>query len=145
MDELNSRFVLVFSGQRRLARNVLREEMNQCIRNDRTALEAIKKIQEYCAVMRHYLLKGEIREFAEYVTRQFELVKLLDKGASNTCIEYIFDVIDDLADGKSVCGAGGGGFLQVILKEGVCVKQLEKRIEEKFAGCGVKVWESRLI
>ena len=109
------------------------------------SVENIIKISNILHVSIDYLLKGEIREFAEYVTRQFELVKLLDKGASNTCIEYIFDVIDDLADGKSVCGAGGGGFLQVILKEGVCVKQLEKRIEEKFAGCGVKVWESRLI
>lgn len=145
VEELNSRFALIFSGQRRLARNVLREEMNQCIRNDRKALDAVKKIQEYCAVMRHYLLKGEITEFAAYVTKQFELVKILDRGASNTCIEYIFDVIDDLIDGKSVCGAGGGGFLQVILKKGVLKEQLWERIEEEFAGCGVEVWDCELV
>ncbi len=145
MDELNSRFVLIFSGQRRLARNVLREEMNQCIRNNRSVLEVIKEIQEYCAVMRHYLLKGEITEFAKYITRQFELVKTIDSGVSNTCIEYIFDAIDDLADGKAVCGAGGGGFLQVILKEGVRIEHLKERIAEKFTDCGVEVWECKLI
>lgn len=145
MDRLNARFALIFSGQRRLARNVLREEMNQCIRNDKRALEAVKEIQEYCGAMRQYLLKGEITRFAEYITRQFELVKALDKGASNTCIEYIFDVIHDLIDGKSICGAGGGGFLQVILKEGVSKEQLEKRIEEAFVDCGVQVWDCELI
>ncbi len=143
--ELNERFALIFSGQRRLARNVLREEMNQCIRNDPAALDAVKKIQECCALMRHYLLKGNITEFAKYMTKQFELVKVLDKGASNTCIEYIFDVIDGLIDGKSICGAGGGGFLQVILKKGVSKEQLKSRIAEEFAECGVEVWDCELV
>lgn len=144
-EELDRRFALVFSGQRRLARNVLRGEMNQLIRNDPQALAVLRQIQEYCAVMRYYLLKGNITEFARYVTRQFELVKILDKGASNTCIEYIFDVCDDLIDGKSVCGAGGGGFLQVILKEGIDLQQLKDRISGTFADCGVEVWDSTLV
>lgn len=145
MTKLNDRFALIFSGQRRLARNVLREEMNKCIRNDSNALEAIKNIEMYCAIMRYYLLKGDITSFAKYITKQFELVKILDKGASNTCIEYIFDVCDDLIDGKSVCGAGGGGFLQVILKEGVSKEMLKNRIQEVFADCGVEVWDCQLV
>ena len=143
--ELNERFALIFSGQRRLARNVLREEMNQLIRNDGAALEAVKKIREYCAVMRYYILNGDITMFAKYITAQFELVKKLDKGASNTCIEYIFDVCDDLIDGKSICGAGGGGFLQVILKKGVTKDDLKKRIQENFRDCGVEVWDCMFI
>ena len=143
--ELNERFALIFSGQRRLARNVLREEMNQLIRNNRDCLEAVRKIQEYCSVMRYYILKGDITSFAKYISAQFELVKVLDKGASNTCIEYIFDVCDDLIDGKSICGAGGGGFLQVILKKGVTKEDLKKRIRDNFMDCGVEVWDSELI
>ena len=145
MEELNSRFALIFSGQRRLARNILREEMNQCIRNNEESLLAIKKIQEYCAVMRLYLLKGNITEFGKYITKQFELVKSIDTCASNTYIEYIFDSIDDLVDGKSICGAGGGGFLQVILKENVTKEQLKERILSKFMDCGVEVWDCSFI
>lgn len=143
--ELNARFALIFSGQRRLARNVLREEMNQCIRNDKSSMKAISKIREYCALMRFNLEKGDVTAFAGYVTKQFELVKTLDKGASNTCIEYIFDVCEDLIDGKSICGAGGGGFLQVILKKGVTKKQLTERMEQEFKDCGVSVWDCELI
>ncbi|MEY8337947.1 L-fucokinase [Lachnospiraceae bacterium 62-35] len=145
MKELNDRFALIFSGQRRLARNVLREEMNQSIRNNVQSLEALKKIQEYCAILRYYLLKGDITSFAKYISAQFELVKSLDKGASNTCIEYIFDVCKDLIDGKSICGAGGGGFLQVILKKGVTKDDLKQRIQENFLDCGVEVWDSEFI
>ncbi len=142
---LNDRFCLIFSGQRRLARNVLREEMNQCICNDANALETVLKIQEYCAVMRFYLLRGDITAFAKYITKQFELVKTLDKGASNTYIEYIFESCRDLLDGWSICGAGGGGFLQVILKEGVDKQTLVKRIHDTFIDCGVEVWDCTLI
>ena len=145
MKELNDRFALIFSGQRRLARNVLREEMNQTIRNNPDSLDALDRIQEYCAIMRYYLLKGDITSFAKYITAQFELVKTLDKGASNTCIEYIFNICEDLIDGKAICGAGGGGFLQVILKKGVTKEQLEKRIQEHFQDCGVEVWDSQFI
>lgn len=145
MNELNERFALIFSGQRRLARNVLREEMNQTIRNNEVALDTIKRLQEYCAIMRFYLLKGDITSFAKYITAQFELVKTLDKGVTNTCIEYIFDVCDDLIDGKAICGAGGGGFLQVILKKGVTKEDLKKRIQENFLDCGVEVWDSEFI
>lgn len=145
MEELNDRFALIFSGQRRLARNVLREEMNQCIRNNPEALRAVEQLQEYCAVMRYFLRKGDITSFAKYITKQFELVKRLDKGASNTCIEYIFDVCDDLLDGRSICGAGGGGFLQVILKKDVTKEMLKDRIRDAFADCGVEVWDCRLI
>lgn len=145
LNELNERFVLIFSGQRRLARNVLREEMNQCIRNDKKSLEAIDEVRKICVLMKFELERGNITEFGRYLTEQFNLVKQLDKGASNTCIEYIFDVCEDLIDGKSICGAGGGGFLQVILKKGVSKDILKKRINDEFKDCGIEVWDSTLI
>lgn len=142
--ELDERFVLIFSGQRRLARNVLREELNQCIRCDEKALKTIDLIQDYCSIMRQKLLKGDVTSFAKYISKQFELVKSLDKGASNACIEYIFDVCEDLIDGKSICGAGGGGFLMVILKKGVKKNELKQRLDQVFVDCGVEVWDSSL-
>jgi fucokinase len=144
-DELRRRFVLVFSGQRRLARNILREETNRFIRNDPDALAAADCLRKICALMKFELERGNVSGFASYVTDQFELVKTLDKGASNVCIEYIFDACNDLIDGKSICGAGGGGFLMIILKEGVTVAQLTKRLDSLFSGGGVQVWDSELI
>lgn len=142
--ELQERFVLIFSGQRRLARNVLRQETNQLIRNDTAALKAIDRIQELSTLMRYYLLRGKITSFAQCMTEQLSHIKVLDSGATNTCIDYIFQICDDLIDGKSVCGAGGGGFLQAILKTNVTKEMLVQRIEEEFHGCGVEVWDAAL-
>jgi fucokinase len=145
MEALNRRFALIFSGQRRLARNVLREEMNRCIENEKTAMDAICGIRNICVLMHFELERGNVTGFAEYVTKQFELVKTVDSGASNAYIEYIFEVCADLIDGKSVCGAGGGGFLQVILKKDVTKEDLSKRIDQVFGDCGVRIWGCELI
>jgi len=144
-DELSERFCLIFSGQRRLAKNVLREEMNKCIGDRDNTLKSVDEIRQLCALMKFYLEKGDVTSFAGCITKQFDIIKTIDKGSSNTCIEYIFDVCDDLIDGKAICGAGGGGFLQVVLKKGVKKSQLVERIEQEFADCGVKVWDCTLI
>lgn len=142
--ELDERFALIYSGQRRLARNVLRSETSKLIGNDAAAHAAIGRIRELAALMRHYLLSDDVTGFARCMTEQLSLVKELDSGVTNTCVDYIFDVCDDLVDGKSVCGAGGGGFLQVILKPGVSRESLARRLENEFGGCGVELWDARI-
>lgn len=54
-------------------------------------------------------------------------------------------VCEDLIDGRFICGAGGGGFLQVILKKGITKEMLRERLVGIFQDSGVDVWESELI
>ena len=56
----------------------------------------------------------------------------------------IFHSVEDLIDGKMICGAGGGGFLQVILKKGITPDDLQKRLHEVFQDSGVDVWRCSL-
>ena len=130
--ELNERFCLIYTGQRRLARNLLREVVGKYIGNDRDALFVLYEIQRMAALMRFELEKGNISGFAELLSRHWELSKRLDQGSTNTCIEQIFLTTGDLIEGKMICGAGGGGFLQVILKKGVTRQQLKDRLNEVF-------------
>ena len=75
----------------------------------------------------------------------WELSKKIDAGSSNTLIEQIFSSIEELVDGKLVCGAGGGGFLQVILKKGVTRQMVEERLKEVFMDSLVGVADCRLV
>ena len=70
---------------------------------------------------------------------------MIDAGSTNTLIDQIFDSCDDLLDGRMVCGAGGGGFLQVVLKKGVGKKQLQDRLMEAFADTEIAVWNCTLV
>lgn len=50
-----------------------------------------------------------------------------------------------MIDGRLVCGAGGGGFLQVVLKKGVTKKQVAERLHEVFMDSLVDVADCKLL
>lgn len=144
-DELSSRFALIYTGQRRLARNLLREVIGKYIGADPEALEVHYKIQQMAVLMRFELERGNIDRFAELLDEHWELSKRLDAGCTNTCIDQIFLSVEDMIDGKMICGAGGGGFVQVIMKPGVTLEMLEARLHEVFADSGVRAYSSKLL
>ena len=139
--ELSDRFALIYTGQRRLARNLLRDVVGRYVGNEPDSLYALNEIQRVATLMKFELERGNIDEFANLLNFHWELSKKVDKGSTNTLIDQIFSSIEDFTAGKLVCGAGGGGFLQVIMKKGVTRKQLRERLEEIFAGSGVDVWD----
>lgn len=145
MAELNERFCLIYTGQRRLARNLLRDVVGNYVGNDAESLYAHKEIKNVADKMCSALENDNIDEFAELLNSHWELSKKIDSGTSNTLIEQIFMVIEDLIDGRFVSGAGGGGFLQVILKKNVSKEDVHKRLKSVFQDFPVDVWACEFI
>ncbi len=143
--ELQERFALIYTGQRRLARNLLREIVGGYIGSRKNSMEVLYEIQKSAILMKFELEKGNIDAFAKLLNEHWELSKRLDKGCTNTCIEQIFLSVEDMLDAKMICGAGGGGFLQVILKKGYTKQDLKERIHSVFQESGVAVWDCELI
>lgn len=143
--ELDDRFVLIYTGQRRLARNLLRDVVGRYVGNESDSLYALEEIQKTAALMRFELERGNIDGFAKLLDYHWELSKKVDAGSSNTLIEQIFSSIEELIDGKLVCGAGGGGFLQVVLKKGITKQQVEDRLNEVFMDSLVGVADCKLV
>lgn len=143
--ELDERFVLIYTGQRRLARNLLRDVVGRYVGNEPDSLFALEEIQKTAALMRFELERGNVDGFAKLLDYHWELSKKVDAGSSNTLIEQIFSSIEDLIDGKLVCGAGGGGFLQVILKKGVSKQEVEEHLNNVFMDSLVGVADCRLV
>ena len=143
--ELDERFVLIYTGQRRLARNLLRDVIGRYVGNEPESLFALEEIQKTAVLMRFELERGNVDGFAKLLDYHWELSKKVDAGSSNTLIEQIFGSIEDMVDGKLVCGAGGGGFLQVILKKGITKQAVEKRLNSVFMDSLVSVADCRLV
>lgn len=143
--ELNERFALIYTGQRRLARNLLRDVIGRYVGNEPDSLFALNEIQRVAALMRFELERGKVDEFAKLLDYHWELSQKIDKGSTNTLIDQIFNSIDDLIDGRLVCGAGGGGFLQVILKKGVARNEVHERLKSVFQDSLVDVWACELV
>ena len=143
--ELDARFALIYTGQRRLARNLLRDVVGRYIGNEPDALHALNEIQRVAALMRFELERGHIDDFAELMNEHWKLSQQIDGGSTNTLIDQIFSAVDDLIAGRMICGAGGGGFLQVVLKEGVDRSALESRLKYVFQDTDIGVWDATLI
>ncbi len=143
--ELNERFALIYTGQRRLARNLLRDVVGKYICNDETSIRAHDAIRRLAVLMRSELEKDNVDGFASLLTEHWTESRHIDMDCTNACIDQIFAVIDDLIDGRMICGAGGGGFLQVVLKKGVTRDDLRERLHEVFRDSGVDVWECAFV
>jgi len=141
LEELQQRFCLIYTGQRRLARNLLREVVGKYIGADEDALDVLYKIQHLAVLMQLELEQGNIDRFSALLNKHWEESQRLDSGCTNTCIDQIFKSVEDLIEGKMICGAGGGGFLQVVLKKNVTKQQLRDRLFEVFADSGVAVYD----
>ncbi|MBP3633974.1 MAG: bifunctional fucokinase/L-fucose-1-P-guanylyltransferase [Oscillospiraceae bacterium] len=143
--QLQERFCLIYTGQRRLARNLLRDVVGRYVGNEPESLYALNEIQRLAVLMRFELERGNVDEFAKLLDRHWELSKQIDRGSTNTLIDQIFHSIRDLIDAKMICGAGGGGFLQVIMKKGVCREDVHKRLKQAFSDSTIDVWDCELV
>ena len=118
--------------------------MDNVIYNQPDTINIINEIKKISKKMTEALQEENLNKFAELLNEHWELSKKLDRGCTNTIINQIFIACDDLIAGKMICGAGGGGFLQVILKENVSKESLEKRIQEMFQDSGIKIYNATI-
>jgi fucokinase len=132
----------VFTGQRRLARNILREIMGKAVANHPETMRILKEIQRLAVLMAFELEMGSVDRFALLMREHWTLSKRLDSGSSNTCIDHLVSVCEDLIDGMMICGAGGGGFMSMILQKGVTADKLEKRLASVYQESGAMVWKA---
>ena len=109
------------------------------------SVEALEEMKQLAVMMEYELEQGNIDAFAKLLNQHWEVSKKLDAGSTNTCIDQIFASCEDLIDGKFISGAGGGGFLQMILKKNVSKETLRKRLLEVYQDSGVDVWEATFV
>jgi len=141
MRALEDRFFLIYTGQRRLARGLLREVMGRYIASDPEAVMILGDIQRLARDMASALESGDLDGFSRMLTAHWDLSKRLDAGGTNVCIDCIFVAVEDLVAGRMICGAGGGGYLQVVAHEGVTLEDLNRRLSDAFPGTGVAAWK----
>lgn len=143
--ELNERFAVINTDQRRLARNLLRDVVGRYFCKEPNTLFALKEVQKTATLMRSELERDNVDDFALLLSRHWELSKMIDADSTNPLIDRIFESIDDLIAGKMICGAGGGGFLQVILKKGITKNRLSERLKAVFPDTNVDVWDCSIL
>ena len=114
--ELEASLLLYFGGVSRLSSEVIAEQQRNVVERDEDALEATHMIRAEALEMKNFLVVGDMPGFADSLLRGWEAKKRLASKISNAKIEHAYDVAKahGMIAGK-VSGAGGGGFLMMIV------------------------------
>lgn len=130
---LQERGVLYFTGQKRMARNVLRGVLAFYAQNpDGIAHAIVARLKRDAAAGFRALARGDWRTFASVLNAYWMSKKALDPGSTNPQVESIIARISPWTDAVSLAGAGGGGFLFAVAKS----KAAKKKMESVLAAAG---------
>ncbi|WNG90462.1 D-alpha-D-heptose-7-phosphate kinase [Mycobacterium sp. ITM-2016-00317] len=114
--ELEASLLLYFGGVSRLSSEVIAEQQRNVVEREVDALAATHAIRDEALEMKDLLVVGDIPGFADSLSRGWEAKKRLASRITTPAIEAAYDtaVLHGMLAGK-VSGAGGGGFLMMIV------------------------------
>lgn len=116
IDELEASIVLYFTGASRSSARIIDQQRENTIKGDNEVIEAMHAIKQSAVEMKHALLKGDMKSFAEILGRGWENKKKMADAITNPMIQEVFDtaMAAGAISGK-VSGAGGGGFIMFMV------------------------------
>jgi len=112
VDELEVSMVLYYTGASRSSDRIIREQQKNTRMGRKIQIEATHRIKENSYIMKNYLLKGDIINFAKALGSEWENKKKMASSITNKNIEKVYEAAMKAgAYGGKVSGAGGGGFM----------------------------------
>lgn len=130
---LAERGLLFFTGQKRMARNILRKVLQFYAENPHGfASILVKSLKDGAAACASAVERGDADAFAAAVNGYWRDKKLLDPGSTNDRVEGMVAAIKDRVSAVTLTGAGGGGFMFILARSRRDVPEI-RRILEKNA------------
>ncbi|XP_052191936.1 bifunctional fucokinase/fucose pyrophosphorylase isoform X2 [Diospyros lotus] len=128
--ELQQRLLVVFTGQVRLAHQVLQKVVVRYLQRDNLLISSIKRLTELAKIGREALMNSDIDEVGEIMLEAWRLHQELDPFCSNEFVDELFAFADRYCCGYKLVGAGGGGFALLLAKDAGCAKELSHLLEQ---------------
>ena len=111
-DKLNRNLMVFYTGTTRKAESIL-EEQKQNISSKK---DVLKKLAAAAREGKKLLANGQIELFGQLLEESWKLKKLLASGITNNQIDNMYRISKKAgALGGKISGAGGGGFLTLIV------------------------------
>jgi len=133
ISELESSLILFFTGASRDSAKIIDDQVKSINQLDGKSLKAMHKVKASSHKIKELLFKADILGVAKEFRWAWEAKKATSSSISNSLIDDIeCNVIDAGALSMKVSGAGGGGFMMIIVEP---EKKLEViKVLEKFNG-----------
>ncbi|CAO3566382.1 unnamed protein product [Mortierella alpina] len=121
IQQFDSRMLLIYTGQTRLAKNLLQAVLMNWTGRDPEVVDTMHRLVSDATLSEDALKHGDISTVGAVLSRYFKDKRFL----SDTTLDHppmVGKLLFHLApyiEGASLAGAGGGGFLTALLKHGV--------------------------
>jgi len=126
--ELEKRFVIAFTGQARLAKNVLQIVVGRYLRREGRVLAVLDRLVELAGEGRQALALGDFEALGRVMSEVWQLHQHLDPHCSNPALDALFAEVEDWASGAKLAGAGGGGFIGILAKDAEAAGRIRARL-----------------
>ncbi|KAL8494886.1 hypothetical protein ACS0TY_019160 [Phlomoides rotata] len=128
--ELQQRLLVVFTGQVRLAHQVLQKVVIRYLQRDNLLVSSIRRLVELAKIGREALMNCNIDELGDVMQEAWRLHQELDPYCSNEFVDKLFAFSDPYCRGYKLVGAGGGGFALMLAKTADSAKKLHHLITQ---------------
>ncbi|KAK4488686.1 hypothetical protein RD792_004458 [Penstemon davidsonii] len=138
--ELQQRLLVVFTGQIRLAHQVLQKVVIRYLQRDNLLVSSIRRLVELAKIGREALMNCEIDELGDVMMEAWRLHQELDPYCSSEFVDNLFAFCDPYCHGYKLVGAGGGGFALLLAKTPDSANELRHLLTEN-SDFDVKVYD----
>ncbi|HEU5318857.1 MAG TPA: L-fucokinase, partial [Chloroflexota bacterium] len=112
-----SHLVVAYTGQHRLAKNILRQVVMRYLGRDPLAMQALYQLRAVAEQLARAARALDFELFGTLVNQAWLLNKTLDPQTSFQAIERLFSALAPHVYGAKLVGAGGGGFMVAITRQ----------------------------
>ncbi|RUS23065.1 ribosomal protein S5 domain 2-type protein [Endogone sp. FLAS-F59071] len=143
LDLLESRLLLVYTGHSRLAKNLLRNVVSHWERRSEEVVRTFDALVSEAEEQAEAFRQGSLPAIGRLLTSYFAHKRHLNSTTLNhpPVLTPLLKLVDPYAYGYALAGAGGGGFLAIVLREEVDRDKLTAEIRRQFGQDEEVVWD----
>jgi fucokinase len=123
--ELEERMVLFYTGEPRLAKDVLQRVVGRYLVGEPATVAALEAMPALAARARASLVQGDWAELGRCLDRSWMLNRQVEPTCTNDSLDALFGRIAPFVLGAKLAGAGGGGFLFALARDRAARERLE--------------------
>lgn len=144
MQKLEQQLLICYVGERRIAKNILRQIMRRYLARAPEVVRVLHDIKVLARDMREALEAGALDAVGRLMAQHWTLNKQMDSQTTTPHVERLMDAMEGLAHGAKLAGAGGGGFMIIMAREGDAPQRLQEKLAPILASRNGRFYDFKI-